>query len=336
MVLLLGLVVGAYAYYELMAKPVVPADWQEKSDYLEVPSGATYEQVMDSLRAKGVVVNRSFFDPLAERMSFRKEQMRAGRFPLKPGMSTLELIRHLRIAKQVTTNVVLTYEREPMNVAAKAARFLEPDSLDFVQLFQNQAYLDSLGLTSQTLQTLFIPNTYELYWNSTPREFMARMIKENERFWDAKDRRAKAAALNMTPQQVYTLASIVEKESLRASERPIIAGLYLNRLRRGMLLQADPTVVFGIRQFDLGRVLNKHLEIDTPYNTYMYAGLPIGPIAMSSPGSIDAVLNSEDHDYLYMCARGDGSGLHNFAETLAGHNRNIAVYVNNLKGRGIR
>lgn len=336
LVLLLGFSLAAYLAYALADKPVVPASWQEKSDYLEVPSGATYEQVMDSLAAKGITVNRSLFDPLAERMAFRKDRMRAGRFSLRPGMSSLELIRHLRIAKQKTTNVVLTYEREPMNVAAKVARFLEPDSLAFVRLFQNNTYLDSLGYTPQTLQTLFIPNTYELYWNSTPREFMARMIKENTRFWDANDRRAKAAALNMSPQEVYTLASIVEKESLQASERPRIAGLYLNRLRRGMLLQADPTVVFGIRQFDLGRVLNKHLEIDTPYNTYRYAGLPVGPIAMSSPGSIDAVLNSEDHDYLYMCARGDGSGFHNFAETLAGHNRNIAVYVSNLKARGIR
>ncbi|PHI19579.1 aminodeoxychorismate lyase [Lewinellaceae bacterium SD302] len=335
LVFLVGITLTGYAYYELMARPVVPADWAD-SDYLEVPRGASYEQVMDSLENKGVMVNRSFFDPLATRMAFKRDQMRSGRFPLRSGMSTVELIRHLRIAKQMTTNVILTTEREPMNVAAKAARFLQPDSLSFVRLFQNEAYLDSIGYRTETLQTLFIPNTYELYWNSTPREFMARMIKEHARFWDANDRRAKAEKLGMTPTEVYTLASIVEKESLQPTERPRIAGVYLNRLEQGILLQADPTVVFGIRQFDLGRVLYVHLESDSPYNTYRFAGLPPGPIAMSSPGSIDAVLNSEDHDYIYFCARGDGTGYHNFAETTAGHGRNRAIYAANLKARGIR
>lgn len=332
---MIGLVIAGYGYYELMGKPVVPSDLPANT-YLEIPNDATYEQALDSLTAKGVVINRTIFDPLAERMNFKKEKMRAGRFPLKPGMNTVELIRHLRIARQMTTNVVLTTEREPMNVAAKAARFLAPDSLDFVTLFQNEAYLDSLGYTKETFQSLFIPNTYELYWNSSPRDFVARMVKEHKKFWDTNSRREKASKMGMTPKEVYTLASIVEKESLQSSERPRIAGVYLNRLKKGMLLQADPTVVFGIREFGLGRVLNKHLEVDTPYNTYMHTGLPIGPIAMSSPGSIDAVLNPETHEYIYFCARGDGSGFHNFAKTIAGHGRNIAIYVANLKARGIR
>lgn len=332
---LLGLLLGGYLAYELALRAVVPADLPEGA-YLEVAPGAEYEQVMDSLATHGVEPNRRLFDPLARRMNFQRSPMRAGRFPLPAGASAIELIRHLRIAKQLTTNVVLTTEREPRNVAAKAARFLQPDSLAFVTLFQDEEYLDSLGYTPETLQALFIPNTYELYWDSSPRQFVARMVKEHRRFWDANDRRAKAKARGLTPTEVYTLASIVEKESLQVSERPRIAGVYLNRLAIGMALQADPTVVFGIRQFDLGRVLFRHLEIDTPYNTYMYPGLPVGPIAMASPGSIDAVLAPEDHDYYYFCARGDGSGLHNFAETQAGHSRNIAEYQRNLRARGIR
>lgn len=335
LLLIAGLALAGYAYYELMVKPAVPANWN-KTSYLEIPRSASYEQVMDSFQTKGIEVNRMLFDPLAERMAFKREKMRAGRFSLRPNMSMVELIRHLRISQQVTTNVVLTTEREPINVAAKVARFLEPDSLEFVRLFQNEAYLDSIGYTPATLQSLFIPNTYELYWNTSPRDFMTRMIKEHDRFWGANDRRAKAEKLKMSPTEVYTLASIVEKESLQPTERPRIAGVYLNRLEQGILLQADPTVVFGLRQFDLGRVLYVHLESDSPYNTYRFAGLPPGPIAMSSPGSIDAVLNSEAHDYIYFCARGDGSGFHNFAETTAGHSRNRAVYAKNLKARGIR
>ncbi len=330
-----GLALGGFVYYQIAMKPAVPVDWDEAA-FIEIPSDASYEQVLDSLTTKGVSIQRTFFDPLAERMAFKRDRMRSGRYQLKPGASAIGLIRQLRNNPQITVNVILTTEREPRNVAAKAARFLEPDSLSFVRLFQQTAFLDSIGYTEATLQTLFIPNTYEMYWNSSPRDFLARMIKEHDRFWRADDRLAKGQALNMTPEEVYTLASIVEKESLKASERPRIAGLYLNRLRRGIPLQADPTVVYALRQFDLGRVLYKHLEFESPYNTYLHAGLPPGPITMSSVGSIDAVLNAEQHDYIYMCSRGDVSGLHNFAKTTAGHGRNIAVYQANLKARGIR
>lgn len=331
----IGALVAAGLYYSLGIQPVVPHNW-DKNTPIIIPNGANYEQVLDTLATKGIVVPRPSFDLLASRMAYKKTVMRAGRFQLQPGSSAISLIRQLRNGRQATVKVILTTEREPMNVAAKVARFLEADSLAFQQLFSNHQYLDSIGYTPQTLQTLFIPNTYEMYWNASPRDFVARMIKEHRRFWEAKNRLAKANTLGLSPEEVYTLASIVEKESLQSSERPRIAGVYLNRLRIGMPLQADPTVVFAIREFGLGRVLNRHLEYDSPYNTYKYPGLPPGPIAMSSPGSIDAVLEPEKHNYLYFCAVGDESGLHNFAETLPGHSRNIAVYVANLKARGIR
>ncbi|MEM9836339.1 MAG: endolytic transglycosylase MltG [Bacteroidota bacterium] len=330
-----GILLLGWLYYVLNIQPVVPQQISPEA-ILEIPSGASYEQVLDSLAAQGIKVNRTVFDPLAERMAFKRAKMRSGRYTLPAGLTNIGLIRHLRSARQATVNVILTTEREPMNVAAKAARFLEADSLDFLRLFQNEAFLDSMGYTPQILQTLFIPNTYEMYWNSSPRDFVARMVKEHQRFWDSNERRKKAAALGLSPSEVYTLASIVEKESLQSVERPRIAGLYLNRLQQGMLLQADPTVVFGTREFHIGRVLNRHLEFDSPYNTYKYVGLPPGPITMSSPGSIDAVLSPEQHDYVYMCSIGDGRGYHNFAETIAGHGRNIAIYVANLKKRGIR
>ncbi len=335
LIVLLVLLLAAFAYYQIMVVPAVPAD-RTTPVPIEIPTGSSYDQVMDSLYVRGVRPNRTFFDPLAEQMGFRRDRMRAGRFFLDPGISSIGLIRKLRSGAQATVDVVLTTEREPMNVAAKVARFLEPDSLAFLRLLQDARFVDSIGYTPETLQTLFIPNTYEMYWNATPREFVARMVKEHERFWRAAGRLEKAETLGMTPAEVYTLASIVEKESLQASERPRIAGVYLNRLRIGMPLQADPTAVFATREFDVGRVLNRHIEFDSPYNTYRYPGLPPGPITMSSVGSIDAVLTPEKHDFLYFCARGDGSGMHNFASTLGGHSRNIAIYVANLKLRGIR
>ncbi|MBB4079733.1 UPF0755 protein [Lewinella aquimaris] len=329
------LLLAGFTYYQIMVVPVVP-EGRDEPVVVQFPTGSTYEQVMDSLAVHGIRPNRTFFDPLASRMAFRRDPMRAGRFSIPPGTSAIGLIRRLRSGAQATVDVVLTTEREPMNVAAKVARFLEPDSLDFLRLFQDSVFVDSIGYTAETLQTLFIPNTYEMYWNARPREFVARMVKEHERFWRANGRLEKAAAAGLSPAEVYTLASIVEKESLQAVERPRIAGVYLNRLRIGMPLQADPTAVFATREFDVGRVLHRHIEFDSPYNTYRYPGLPPGPITMASVGSIDAVLSPEEHNYLYFCARGDGSGLHNFASTLAGHSRNIAIYVANLKARGIR
>lgn len=332
LLVLLGIAVAGYAYYTLNVAALVPAG---EDKVITIPTGASYEQVLDSLNVLGISPNRAIMDPLAERMAWKKDPMRSGRYRLAAGMTYLDLIRKLRGGSRETVKVVLTVEREPMNVAAKAARFLEADSLAFVRLFQDQAFLDSIGYTKETLQTLFLPNTYELYWDATPRDFVARMIKEHDRFWN-EERVAKAKAQNLTPAKAYTLASIVQSESLARSEQPRIAGLYLNRLKQGIMLQSDPTAVFATRAFGIKRVLNEHIQFQHPYNTYTNYGLPPGPIAMPEISAIEAVLNPEEHDYVYMCAKGDNSGLHNFATSLAGHSRNIAVYVANLKARGLR
>lgn len=332
LLLLLGVALVGYAYYIVKIAPVVP-DGDPVS--IEIPTGSNYEEVLAILADQGVAPNRTIFDPLAERMAWKRDPMRAGRYQLAPGMSAIDLIRKLRGGSREAVKVILTVEREPENVAAKAARFLEADSLAFVQLFQNTKFIDSIGYTKETLQTLFIPNTYEIYWDASPRDFVARMIKEHDRFWN-EDRRAKAQAQGLSPGKAYTLASIVQSESLARSEQPRIAGLYLNRLKQGIMLQSDPTAVFANRIFGIKRVLNRHIEVQHPYNTYTNYGLPPGPIAMPEVSAIEAVLNPEDHSYIYMCAKGDNSGLHNFAKTLAGHSRNIAVYVANLKVRGLR
>lgn len=330
------LIVTLFFYNRFKSGGNVPSDLPESAQYLNIPSNSDFETVLGLLKNQGIINDEIVFRKLADYMEYKKNPMRSGRFKIDPGMSVVDLIRRLRNGGQAPVKVVLTNERMPKNVAAKAARFLEPDSLDIIQLLQNEAYLADLGYNKEDLMTLFIPNTYEMYWDSSPEDFINRMIKEHERFWNAKNRSQKAEKLGLSKKEVYTLASIVEKETLRKDEKKRMAGVYYNRIQKGMRLQADPTAVFATQDFGTARVLNYHINFDSPYNTYMYAGLPPGPIAMSSISSIDAVLDVENHDYLYFCAIGDGSGYHNFAKSLTQHNRNAAIYRANLRKRGLR
>ncbi|NRB52243.1 MAG: endolytic transglycosylase MltG [Saprospiraceae bacterium] len=323
-----------WTYHRYLTGARVPADLKEY--VVQIPTGSSFQEVATLLEEKGILKEPKLFEVLAERMNYIKSPMRAGQYEVKPGWNTVQLIRHLRGGKQAPVKVVLTTERMTENVAAKVARFIEADSLEIWQLFQNKDYLQEIGYTEETLMSLFIPNTYEVFWNTSPKSFMDRMIKEHERFWKQKSRLAKAKAIGLEPWEVYTLASIVEKETYKNQEKPKMAGVYLNRLEQDILLQADPTSVFARRDFNTRRVTNYHTKFDSPYNTYKYKGLPPGPIAMSSINSIDAVLEAEDHEYLFFCAKGDGSGLHNFAKTLSAHNQNAATYRANLRKRGLR
>lgn len=332
--LLLAAGAGFYLYQQYVAGTAVPPGLEDYT--VAIPTGADFEEVIAILEDKGVLQDEQAFRLLSARMAYKRDPMRAGRYRLEPGWNLLRMIRHLRGGPQAPVDVVLHNERLVEEVAGKAALFLEQDSLAFLQVMTDEAYIDSLGYAPETLMSLFIPNTYEFYWNTPPRGFMARMQKEHERFWSLDNRRKKAEALGMTPAEVYTLASIVERETLVKAEKPRMAGVYLNRLDIGMRLQADPTAVFARRDFSARRVTDYHTKFDSPYNTYRYAGLPPGPISMASISSIDAVLNAENHKYLYFCAKGDGSGLHAFARTLAGHNRNAAIYRANLRRRGLR
>ncbi len=295
----------------------VPKDLSRR--YVYIPTGATFEQVVDSLVQGGFLTDEKSFVWLAEKMKYRRSQMRPGRFEIKPGWSNRRLIQHLRSGEQAPVRVVLNVERLPEDVAGVVARFLEPDSAAFAAAMFSSEVLAQAGYSRETLTALFIPNTYEFFWTTTPEGFLERMLKENKAFWSKRNRLHKAEALGLSPTEVYTLASIVERETNVDSERPAIAGVYLNRLRTGMPLQADPTCVFATRDFGARRVTQYHTTFDSPYNTYLYKGLPPGPISMASVTSIDAVLNAEKHDYFFFCARPDGSGTHAFATTYAAH-----------------
>lgn len=320
------ILVGILAYFKFFAAPSSPANQRPKEVFVKVPTGATFEQVLDTLKAYNLVKDEAGFTWLAESLQYKKTPMRSGRYKVTPGWSAVQLIRHLRSGGQAPVKVILNNERLLEEVAAKVAGFIEPDSATFMGLFQNQAYLDSIGYTQESLMSVFIPNTYEFYWNTSARKFMDKMIKENKAFWSKNGRLAKAESLGLTQLQAYTLASIVEKETIRNEEKKRIAGVYYNRYKIGMRLQADPTLVFATRDFEARRVTNYHKEFDSPYNTYQNVGFPPGPITMASIASIDAALEPEGHEYLYFCARPDGSGLHDFSITLEAHNQNAVRY----------
>jgi UPF0755 protein len=301
----------------------VPATLKER--FLYVPTGTDFEGLVGLLEKGGFVKNAEAFRWVAERGEFKT--VRAGRFEIEPGMTNLKLMQYLRsVGKQAPVKVVLNNERLPEEVAGKVARFIEADSLSLIQAFRDPALLNEIGYTPETLMAAFIPNTYEFYWNTDAKGFVKKMLEHQQAFWAKNDRKSKATALNMTPTQVYTLASIVERETNYNPEKPTIAGVYLNRLKIDMPLQADPTSVFATRDFGARRVTYYHTTFDSPYNTYRYKGLPPGPISMASISSIDAVLNREQHDYLYFCAKADESSTHAFASTLSAHNVNAAKF----------
>lgn len=331
---LLVLIGGVFGYgkYKAFFAPNVPSSL--KKEFLEIPTGSTFEQISESLVNQGFILEKASFEEVAEQLKYKREKMRTGRFEIEPGWSNVDLVRHLRNGKQVPVKVVLTHARLLENIAATVSRFIEPDSLTILKTFMNREVQEKYGFTTETLPSFFIPNTYEFFWNTSAEGFMERMKKENDAFWEKGNRLEKAKNLDLSPTEVYTLASIVEKETNQNAEKKRMAGVYYNRLKIDMPLQADPTLVFATRDFAAKRVLNKHKNIDSPYNTYKYTGLPPGPIAMASIPSIDAVLNHEKHKYLYFCAKPDGSGFHDFAKTLAQHNVNASNYHRELNRRG--
>lgn len=325
----IGLLAGLFLAWQFFYKANVPNGLVDK--FVEIPTGSSFEDVVQLLTSGNYIQDETTFRIMAGRLGYKA---RAGRFELQPGWSNFQLVRHLRSGKQAPIKVVLVNERLPEDVAAKVARFIEPDSLAMITLFNDPVYLDSIGYTPQTLMSLFIPNTYEFFWNTSPRKFMERMMQEHDKFWEKDNRQAKADSLGLTREEVYTLASLVEKETNANSEKPRMAGVCINRLRLGMLLQVDPTLVFASRDWE-SRDLAKYKTLDSPYNTYMYPGLPPGPISMASIPSIDAVLNYEKHDFIFYVAVGDGSGTHMFSKTYEGHKVNIERYKENLTKRNI-
>lgn len=298
-----------------------------------IPEGATFSQVTDTLEKNDILLNYKAFRWVSKKKSY-PALIKPGRYLFKKGMNTNQIVNMLRAGEQEPLDVTFNNARFKEDLAGKVSRYLQADSLSILRLFNDKKKIEEYGFTPETFKAMFIPNTYEFYWTTSAEEFADRMKREYDRFWN-ETRRQKAEAIGLTPVEVTTLASIVQEETVKADELKRVAGLYINRLKRGMLLQADPTVKFAVGDFSLRRILNGHLEIDSPYNTYKYAGLPPGPINFPEALAIDAVLNYEKHDYLYMVARADFSGYHHFSKTLAEHNRHAAKYRAALNERKI-
>jgi UPF0755 protein len=309
---------------------------EDTSTFLLIPSASSHEDVLQILQNEPYLLEGRTLRLISKIINYNDVTVKAGRYLIPSHISSWRLLTLLKSGSQTPINVILNNERTVYQLAGKLSHYLEPDSLTFLDSLLFGVVTKDLGYTSENIMTLFIPNTYQFFWNIGVDQFIDRMKVEHDKFWRKERRKEKADSLGLTIPEVYILASIVEKESQNKGERSTIAGLYLNRLRIGMKLQADPTVVFAVGDFTLKRILSKHLEFDSPYNTYLYEGLPPGPITMSSINSIDAVLNAEDHDYLFMCAAPGYSGQHVFAKTFSEHTQNATEYRKWLNKEGIR
>jgi UPF0755 protein len=302
--------------------------------HVYIRTGWHFNQTMQMLEEENLLRYPKAFKKLAQFKEY-PQLIRPGRYKITHGMSNYDVVTLLRSGNQDPVNVVFNNIRTPQQLAGRIARQIEADSASLLNAFLDSANFQKYGIPEHQLAMMFIPNTYEFFWNTTAEGFMERMHKEYETFWNSQ-RLERLKAIKLSKEAAVTLASIIEMETRMHDEKPKIAGVYMNRLRIGMRLQADPTLVFAHGDFTMRRVLNRHKQIDSPYNTYRYAGLPPGPISYPSISSIDAVLNYETHDYLYFAAREDFSGYHNFARTYQQHLVNARKYHRALNERNIR
>jgi len=290
-----------------------------------VNQGETFDELLQDLDS--ILVNKSSFVFLAEYKELPLK-LKPGRYSISPGMNNNSLVNMFRAGLQSPVRLTINLAYDLPKVAGQAAKALEADSLSILQYLESEEVLADFNISRQELEAYFLANTYEFYWNTSPKGFVERMQRESERFWAKR-----AALLEASPlakEEIITLASIVESETAKPSEMPIVAGVYLNRLRQGVRLQSDPTVIYAWKQIygdtTFYRVLNRHKKVDSPYNTYIYDGLPPGPLRIPDPRTIDAVLEAEKHNYLFMCADPDRLGYHVFAQTNRQHEINSARY----------
>lgn len=329
-IVLLVACVGFWAYRLVLAPDFKP----RKTVYVYVDENKDFNHLCRQLIDSAACSRIGSFKQLAGILKY-PANMRTGRYAVEPGMNNLTLLNNLRRGHQVATRITFNNIRFKQDLAERIAGQLMMDKDDLLSLLVDSTYCASLGFSTETILALFVPNTYEVYWNISAENLMQRMLREYKTFW-TDTRLAKAKEIGMTPVEVSILASIVEEETAVVDEYPIVAGLYINRLKRGFPLQADPTVKFAWGDFSLRRILFEHLSVDSPYNTYKYAGLPPGPLRIPTIKGMDAVLNYMKHHYFYMCAKEDFSGRHNFAVTLVEHNRNANRYRAELNRRKIR
>lgn len=300
---------------------------------LLIPTHSDFQSVKDSINSVCYIIKPGFFEILAKRLDY-VDHIKPGHYILKDGMSNYQLVSMLRSGKQTPVKVVFNNVRTVEQLAGKISQQIEADSVSILNELKNDSCLKAEGFNQYNYASLFIPNTYEFYWNTNAKGFVKKMKREYENFWNVA-RLKKAEHQNLMPLQVSVLASIVDKETTKVSEMRTIAGVYMNRLKKKMALQADPTLVFALGDFEIHRVLDVHKEIESPYNTYKYAGLPPGPICIPSIAAIDAVLDAEEHKYFYFCAKDDLSGSHVFARNLEEHNINAAKYRKALNKQNI-
>lgn len=332
-ILVAGAGVAYWAYNNIMASNVqVPAD---ETKVIYVHSNDTLEDVLGAIRNSGTLKDYDSFAWTANLMKYGKNGVKGGRYVLKDGMSNRQLVRMLASGNQTAVKLTFNNIRTINDLAGRLSQQLEMDSLEIISTLNNPDIQKECGVDAANIIAIFIPNTYEMYWNISPEKLVKRMKKEYDGFWN-ETRTGKLARTGLTQLQVSALAAIVEEETIKKDEQPIVAGLYINRLKKGMKLESDPTVKFAVGDFSLRRIWGDHLKIDSPYNTYMYEGLTPSPIRIPSISALDAVLNYREHNYIFMCAKEDFSGYHNFAITGAEHAANAKRYHNALDARGIR
>lgn len=321
-----------FYFYQVffVANTLVESD---KPYLLKIPSNSVYKNVVDQLYEERVINDAVSFGFVAKILGYQ-DVIKPGLYQIEPKMNNLQLVRMLRSGQQTPVRVTFNTVRTQEDLAEKISANLEVSKEQFLELLQDSVYIRKFGFEEETVMSMFIPNTYEFWWNTSAEELFERMQKEYQSFW-TEARSQKAQDLGLSKEEVSTLASIVQAESQKSDERPRIAGVYLNRLRIGMPLQADPTLVFAAGDFSIKRLTAKQMAIDSPYNTYKYAGLPPGPINLPDINSLDAVLNFEKHNYLYFCAKEDFSGYHSFAVGYEEHLSNARRYQRALNSANI-
>jgi len=303
-------------------------------EYLYIHTGEDFDSVYKTIREKQLVKDSTTFLWAAQNMKY-PNRVKPGRYRLKKGMSNRSLINMLASGSQEPVTFAFQNFRLKEQFAAFAARKLEPDSVAFIRLLDSADFVKQYGFTTDDVYVAFMPDSYEIYWNTTPEKLFKKMYTHYQEFW-TKERVEKAKEINLTPVEVSILASIVDAEALKDAEMPTIAGLYLNRLKKGMKLESDPTVIFAMNDFTIQRVLNRYLSVPSPYNTYANTGLPPGPIMMPSVNAVKAVLDYKPSNYIYMCAKEDFSGSHNFADNIKDHNINANKFRQALNERNIK
>lgn len=325
-VLIIGFGIAVYLYVSFKGNAVK----QERELYIS--SRCDYDGMLDSLMPS--LSYHWAFNLYAKRLNLEKS-FKAGHYLLKEGMSNIEVVRMLKLGLETPVRVTLNNVKISAHLASKLSQQMDADSTSFMAALTSKELAKEVGFDSLSLFSMFLPDTYELYWTTSPEDVVRRMRREYDRFW-TKERDSKRERSGLSRFEVMTLSSIVYEETRKSDEMPRVAGVYINRLRKGMPLQADPTIKYAMQDFTLRRILYKHLKYESPYNTYLNKGLPPSPICMPSRDAIEAVLNFEKHDYLYFCARPTFDGYHNFAKSYSEHLKNAKAYSRELNKRKIK